>query len=110
RGEPTGVLKDNATNRVDALIPPLTDAYAERLVRQGIEHGLSKGVSQVHNTEVDWSVQDSARRLRRNNGLDMRFYSFVPLADWERMAGLVAAEGRGDDWLRWGALKCVSDG
>jgi predicted amidohydrolase YtcJ len=26
------------------------------------------------------------------------------------MAALVKAEGRGDDWVRWGSLKCVSDG
>ncbi|MBB4630855.1 amidohydrolase [Sphingosinicella soli] len=110
RGEPTGVLKDNATRRVGEVIPPLTDALTNQLVRQGIDHALSKGVSQVHNTEIDWTVQDVARRLRREGGLGLRFNSFVPLADWERMAALVKAEGRGDDWLRWGALKCVSDG
>lgn len=110
RGEPTGVLKDNATRRVFEAIPPLTDTLAERRIREGVDHALSKGVAQVHNTEIDWSVQDAARRLRQRDALGLRFYSFVPLAHWERMAALVSAEGRGDDWLRWGALKCVSDG
>lgn len=110
RGDPTGVLKDNATRRVAAVIPPPTDDYADRLIRQGIDHALSKGVAQIHNTEIDWSVQNAARRLRQRDALGLRFYSFVPLADWERMAALVKAEGRGDDWLGWGALKCVSDG
>ena len=110
RGEPTGVLKDNATHRVVEVIPPPTDAMIDQHVRQGIEHALSKGVAQVHNTEVDWSVQDAVRRLRRAGPTGIRFNSFVPLADWERMAALVKAEGRGDDWVRWGSLKCVSDG
>lgn len=110
RGEPTGVLKDNARAAVLAAIPPRTDAMTDRLLRGGIHHALSKGVAQVHNTEVDWSVQDAARRLRRSGETGLRFYSFVPLADWERMAALVKAEGRGDDWVRWGGLKCVSDG
>lgn len=110
RGEPTGVLKDNARNRVLEVIPPPTEAMIDGYVRHGIDYALSKGVAQVHNTEVDWSVQDAVRRIRRAGPTGLRFYSMVPLADWERLAALVRAEGRGDDWVRWGALKCVSDG
>jgi predicted amidohydrolase YtcJ len=95
RGEPTGVLKDNATRRVQDVIPPMSAAFTDQIVRQGIEYALSKGIAQVHNTEVDWSVQDAARRLRANRAPGIRFYSFVPLADWERMAALVKAEGLG---------------
>lgn len=110
KGEPTGVLKDNAKELVYGKIPPLTDAMVDQRIKGGIVHALSKGIAQVHNTEVDWSVQDSVRRLRRAGPTGVRFYSMVPLADWERMAALVKAEGRGDDWVRWGTLKCVSDG
>lgn len=110
RGEPTGVVKDNAKNPVLAVIPPPTEAMIEGYMKRGIENALSKGVAQVHNTEIDWSVQDAARRLHAKGPTGLRFYSFVPLADWERMAALVKAEGKGDDWVRWGALKCVSDG
>jgi len=110
KGEPTGVVKDNAKSPVLAVIPPPTEAMIERYMRRGIENALSKGVAQVHNTEIDWSVQDAARRLRAKGPTGLRFYSFVPLADWDRMAALVKAEGKGDDWVRWGGLKCVSDG
>lgn len=110
RGEPTGIVKDNAKRRVLEAIPPLTEAVVEQRVRKGIEHALSKGVAQVHNTEIDWSVQDAVRRLRGKGPTGLRFYSMVPLADWQRMLALVKAEGRGDDWVRWGCLKCVSDG
>ncbi|WP_457825358.1 amidohydrolase family protein, partial [Staphylococcus aureus] len=37
-------------------------------------------------------------------------YSFVPLADWEKMAAIVATEGKGDDWIRWGGVKGLMDG
>jgi predicted amidohydrolase YtcJ len=110
RGEPTGVLKDNAAEKVFETIPPPSDAMIDQYMRSGIDNALSKGVAQVHNTEVDWSVQDAARRLRQKGPTGLRFYSFVPLGDWERMAALVKAEGKGDDWVRWGGLKCVSDG
>jgi predicted amidohydrolase YtcJ len=110
RGEPTGVLKDNANHRVLEVMPPPTEAMVEQYMKRGIDNALSKGVAQVHNTEVDWTVQDAARRLREKGPTGLRFYSFVPLRDWERMHALVKAEGRGDDWVRWGSLKCVSDG
>ncbi len=110
RGEPTGIVKDNATRRVFETIPPLTEALVDQHMRLGIDHALSKGVAQVHNTEIDWSVQDAARRLRHRGPTGIRFNSMVPLADWQRMLALVKAEGRGDDWVRWGTLKCVSDG
>jgi predicted amidohydrolase YtcJ len=70
----------------------------------------SRGVAQVHVTETDWNAHDAVRRstFARESGL--RFYSFVPLADWRRIAATIEEEGRGDEWVRWGALKGVADG
>lgn len=110
KGEPTGVLKDTARDPVFKAIPAPTDAMIDRTMKVGIAHALSKGVAQVHNTETDWSVQNSVRRLRQAGPTGIRFNSMVPLADWERMASLIKAEGHGDDWVRWGTMKCVSDG
>ncbi|MEH6676879.1 amidohydrolase [Phenylobacterium sp.] len=109
-GEPTGILRDNAKDLVDRVIPPTSEAETDEAMRAGIAHGLSRGVAQVHCPEIDWSVQDSLLRLRRGGETDMRFYSFVPLQDWEKMAGFVARNGRGDDWVRWGGVKGLADG
>jgi len=109
-GEPTGILKDNAAWLVERAIPRPSDAQMEEIVRQGIAHGLSHGVAQVHVPEIDWSSYEALRRLRAKGETGMRFYSFVPLADWEKMAAIVKAEGRGDDWVRWGAVKGLMDG
>jgi predicted amidohydrolase YtcJ len=110
RGEPTGIVKDNAKDLVDRVIPARTEAEIDAVMRQGIAHGLSKGVAQAHNPELDWHTYESLRRLRAKGETDMRFYAFVPLVDWEKMADIVAHEGRGDDWVRWGALKALADG
>ena len=67
-------------------------------------------MAQIHNPEISWDVYESLRRLRTNGETDVRFYAFVPLVDWEKMAKIVAGEGRGDDWVRWGALKGLVDG
>ncbi|MBW4330553.1 amidohydrolase [Stakelama sp. CBK3Z-3] len=109
-GDPTGILKDNAKALVERVIPPLSDTDADAAVRRGIEHGLSKGLAQIHNPEINWDCLPVLRRLRSRGETDLRFYAFVPIADWEKMAGIVAEEGRGDDWLRWGAVKALADG
>lgn len=109
-GEPTGVLKDAARALATRAIPKPSDAQVELAVRKGIELGLSKGVTHIHNTDVDWVTHDALRRIRARGETDMRFYSFTPIADWERTVALVKAEGRGDDWVRWGAAKAVYDG
>ena len=110
QGNPTGILKDAAMDLVKRAIPAPTEADREAAVRKGIAHGLSKGVTQVHTTELDWKTHDALRRLRAKGETDMRFYSFLPLQDWAKVKALVDAEGRGDDWLRWGGLKLQYDG
>ena len=110
QGNPTGILKDAAMDLVKRAIPAPTEADRETAVRKGIAHGLSKGVTQVHTTELDWKTHDALRRLRAKGETDMRFYSFLPLQDWAKVKALVDAEGRGDDWLRWGGLKLQYDG
>lgn len=110
KGEPTGVVKDNAKDLVDRVIPEMSAADTDSAMRDGIAHGLSKGVAQVHNPELDWKTYESLRRLRLKGETDMRFYAFTPLSDWEKLVAVVKAEGRGDDWVRWGGVKGLSDG
>lgn len=110
RGEPTGILKDNAKALVTRVIPPVSAEEVDETIRFGIAHALSKGVGQIHNPEINWEVFDSLRRLRAKGETNLRFYAFVPILDWEKLAAIVKEEGRGDDWVRWGGVKALSDG
>ncbi|MBO9499565.1 MAG: amidohydrolase [Novosphingobium sp.] len=109
-GEPTGIVKDAAKDLIDRAIPSPSDAEIEATIEAGARYALSKGVTQVHCTELDWITHKALRRMRGRGPTLIRFYSFVPLKDWEKMAAEVAADGRGDDWVRWGALKGLMDG
>lgn len=109
-GAPTGIVKDEAKKLVERVIPPPSDAEIDATMREGIRHGLSKGVTQTHGTDIDWVVNQSLRRLRPQGETGMRFYSFVPLPDWRKLKELIATEGRGDDWVRFGGLKALADG
>ncbi|AJP72104.1 amidohydrolase [Sphingomonas hengshuiensis] len=111
RGEPTGILKDNAKTLVERVFPVPTMAEREATMRDGIAHGLRRGFTQVHTPEpFDWTTYETARSLRGKGETGLRFYCFVPLRDWEKMAAIVAAEGRGDEWVRWGGVKALADG
>jgi predicted amidohydrolase YtcJ len=57
-----------------------------------------------------WRDLAAFRRARDRNALTARVYAFVPLATWRRLADTVRAQGRGDDWLRWGGVKGFMDG
>ena len=109
-GDPTGIVIDMGKSLVERVIPPKSDATIERMMRAGIDHGLSNGVTQAHSMGLDWDTHNALLRLRAKGETDMRFFSFTPLADWEKIADIVKREGRGDDWVRWGGLKGLADG
>ena len=109
-GEPTGIVKDAATDFVKRVIPKATEQEIDQAMREGVEYALRRGVTQVHVKAVDWTTHHALRRLRARGETGIRFYSYVPLSDWQTLAALIEAEGRGDEWVRWGGLKGFVDG
>lgn len=111
RGEPTGILKDNAKQLVERVFPVPTLKEREATMREGIAHALRNGFAQVHTPEpFDWTTFETARSLRSRGETDLRFYCMAPLRDWEKLVAIIAHEGRGDGWVRWGAVKALADG
>jgi predicted amidohydrolase YtcJ len=108
-GEPTGVLKDNAMGLVERVVPPPNEEMSLRALDAAMSYVASKGVTSVHHMG---SFDDLAifRKARAQGRLRTRIYAAVPLAEWERLRDLAAAEGTGDRSLSWGALKGFVDG
>jgi len=109
RGEPTGVLRDNATSLVARVVPDPLDAQEDAALDAAMKYVAEQGVTSVHNmgTWRNLAIFDRAHRARR---LRTRIYAAVPLSTWERLRDRVATSGRGDEWLRVGALKAFVDG
>jgi hypothetical protein len=114
-GDPTGLLKDNAMALVDRVAPPPSDQMRDRALAAAMKHVAEQGVTSVHNVGT-WDELATFARARKADALSTRIYGVVPLADWERLRGLVAGrefgggDGRGDEWLRVGGLKGFVDG
>lgn len=109
-GRLTGIFKDAAKEFVTGLIPPASDAAIDAANQRAMAMALSKGVTQLCETGVNWQTFDSARRMDGSSALPMRINSMVPLADWARLASVVQAEGVGSTMLRWPGCKVVFDG
>jgi predicted amidohydrolase YtcJ len=113
-GRPTGVLKDNAMRLMLAAVPQPSRAQLDRYARAAMTYVAGNGVTTVHDVFSDdfnsWQSLDTFRRLQEQGELITRIYSIMPLPDWERLRDDVTANGRGDDWLKTGAVKGFMDG
>ncbi|MEM6912763.1 MAG: amidohydrolase, partial [Pseudomonadota bacterium] len=109
-GEPTGILKDNAKLLVERVIPQPSAEEEESALKGAIDLCHKNGVAQVHIPEIDWKAHEALRRSSVAQDKGLRFYSMVPLQDWEKLARSIENEGTGDQWVRWGGVKGLADG
>jgi predicted amidohydrolase YtcJ len=109
RGEPTGILKDNAEQLVDRILPPLGEEAERRALDAAMAYVASNGVTAVHHMGT-WDDLAVFTRARDRGGLRTRIYAAVQIHTWEQLRDAVAERGRGGDWLRIGALKGFVDG
>ena len=112
KGEYTGVLKDGAMDLVYKVIPDPSEKEFDEYLQAAIKHAFENGVTQVHDVSSygGWLDLATYRRNYANKKLDLRIYSFVPLNTWSKLDSFCKKEGKGDDMLRWGALKGFMDG
>jgi predicted amidohydrolase YtcJ len=108
-GEPTGILKDNAEQLVDRVLPPLSADEERRALEAAMTYVGSNGVTSVHHMGT-WDDLAVFARARDRGELRTRIYAAVQIGTWERLREVIEENGRGDDWLRIGALKGFVDG
>ena len=115
KGEPTGVLKDNAMAPVDAVVPAPSVEMKDRGLLAAMKYVNEQGVTTVHNMGT-WDDVETFARAAKAKTLTTRVYAVTPLDQWEKLRDAVAAktyggaDGRGDEWLRVGGLKGFMDG
>jgi predicted amidohydrolase YtcJ len=113
KGEPTGVLKENAMDLVGRLVPKLLPHQKERALRKGIAQVAAWGLTSVHQAgigeedlELLSRTLDAVPRLRVYVALDMeREPTAEILARQDELRRRFAS-----DRLRVGAVKAYVDG
>ncbi len=76
-GEPTGVLIDNATELVEAVMPPATPAVRERRIRAAAQQAIAAGITGVHEMGIEDATADVYVKLAREHQLPLRVYAFL---------------------------------
>jgi predicted amidohydrolase YtcJ len=108
-GAPTGIFKDNAQSLVERAAPTPADDELDGALDAAMRFVAAQGVTSVHHMGT-WDDLAVFERAHDVGGLATRIYAAVPIDSWERLRDYVVARGRGDAWLRIGALKGFVDG
>ncbi len=110
RGEPTGVLREEAAWRFRERFPSVSEDEWLEVTRAGVKLASSRGVTAVHDKDGWVGAPEIFQRLRERDGLTLRVWQSLP---WKRLPELEALglrSGFGDEFLRLGYLKVFMDG
>lgn len=119
-GEPTGLLRENAEDLVDAALkadlakrtPAEVTADLDRRIDLAVEECLSKGVTTLHDAGVSLDVVARYRERAEAGTLGIRVYAMLsaPSEALEKEAARVRVVGAGRNHLTVRAVKRLADG
>ncbi|HEY1492139.1 MAG TPA: amidohydrolase [Steroidobacteraceae bacterium] len=115
-GNPTGVLRDQATGLVERIVPPLSAAEVDAAMTAALHEAARHGVTSVQNLVDTPTEHDTAGKLREFQKfahaglLSVRIYDAGALRDWKSFADVGIQAAFGDALLRTGNLKAFADG
>jgi predicted amidohydrolase YtcJ len=118
-GEPTGVLKDNARDAVNRVIPAPSDAQSDSALIRAMRWAVARGVTAVGTMSNDpgklavaesWREFAALKRAHNKRSMLTRVSIYVSLDAWRDMADTFRLQGAGDNWLRTAGVKGFVDG
>ncbi|HET8605895.1 MAG TPA: amidohydrolase [Gaiellaceae bacterium] len=110
RGEPTGVLREEAAWHFRDTAIETPDAEYLDAMRDGIRLAHSRGVVAVHDKDGWLGALGLWQQLRDAGRLSLRVWQSIPHALLPHAAELGLRSGFGDEFLRLGYLKAFMDG
>jgi predicted amidohydrolase YtcJ len=110
RGEPTGVLREEACWHFrDRYIETTDDEYVEAM-RSGMKLAASRGITAVHDKDGWLGALRFWQRLDADDALILRVWQSLPAEKAEELADVDVRSGLGSPLLRLGYLKAFMDG
>jgi predicted amidohydrolase YtcJ len=110
RGNPTGALKDAATDYIDKVIPPLSHDRRVKAVKRALRYAASVGVTSVQHMDATYADLEVYAELLERGELTTRIYAAPLITQVEDQAKMGIRHAFGGPYLRIGALKAFADG
>ena len=111
----TGILTGAAMRQLEAVVPSPSPVARDQALDNALREAAARGVTSVHHIG-HWDDLDVFRRALDAGRLTVRVYAAVPIDTWVRLDRAVGVRafggpnGRGDEWLRVGAVHLDLDG
>jgi predicted amidohydrolase YtcJ len=109
-GEPTGILRDNASRLISDAAPKLTQTERITAAELAIAHAHSLGVTGVHAMDVGRGELQALHALNDSGKLHLRVRTFMSAGMLDEWIDRNLATGDGDEMLRIGGVKFFADG
>ncbi|MGB2952218.1 MAG: amidohydrolase [Gaiellaceae bacterium] len=110
RGEPTGVLREQAAWRfLDLHARPSDDEFVEAM-RPALELAAARGVTAVHDKDGRFGALRLFQRLDSERSLPLRVWQSLPHEQVDRLAETGIRSGFGSERVKLGYLKVFMDG
>jgi len=106
-GRVTGVLKDNAKELVDKVVPASSLEAEDRALEAAMNYVAAQGVTSAHSM---YGYNSTFERAHAANKLITRIYAARMLNEWKELKSKIDNDGGGDKWLKIGCLKAFTDG
>ena len=109
KGEPTGVLIDNAIGLVDAVVPVPSDDMRERRIRAAAKLAIAAGITGVHEMGIDDPTAGVYERLAAANELPLRVYAYLA-GDSSNLDRVRVSPKPATGWFAMRGVKFFADG
>jgi predicted amidohydrolase YtcJ len=109
-GEPTGILRENATDLVWKTIPELSEEEIMEAASLACKKIVEAGVTSIHWIFTSSTEIPIIQKLRAENKLPLRVYTIIPTNILDQINGLDSLLGSGDNTDRNLGVKVFVDG
>jgi predicted amidohydrolase YtcJ len=110
QGNPTGALKDAATDYIYKVVPPLSHDQRVKVVKRALAYAASVGVTSVQHMDASYSDIAVYNELLQRGELTTRMYAAPLITHVDDQVTIGIRHAFGGPYLRIGALKAFADG